>query len=111
MLSLVSFFALSATAGHQSTTVAPTLEVSCTACVAGQSIVFSGSGFKSRAQVELDIQGPVSYSIITSTDANGNIYVDYGTALSYDAGSYSVVASAISGKTLTPQATQSFSVQ
>src|SRR5260370_16160634 len=86
------FFALFAMAGHQSTAPTPTLTVSCTACLAGEAIVFSGSGYKSKSQVQINIQGPVSYSIITTVDSNGNIYVDYGTSLSYGPGQYPVTA-------------------
>ena len=105
------FLALFATAGHQSTAPAPTLTVSCTVCLPGEAIVFQGSGYKSGAHVEISIQGPVSYTIITTVESNGNIYVDYGTTLSYDPGSYLVTASAMSGKNLTLMVGESFTVQ
>ena len=105
------FLAMFAMAGHQSTAPAPTLTVSCNVCLPGEAIIFRGSGYKSGAHVEVSIQGPVSYTIISTVDSNGNIYVDYGTTLSYDLGSYTVTASAMSGKNLTPLASQSFTVQ
>jgi hypothetical protein len=111
LLSSIFFLALFAMAGHRSTALAPTLTVSCPVCLPGEAIIFQGSGYKSGAHVEVSIQGPVSYTIITTVESNGNIYVDYGTSLSYDPGSYHVTASAMSGKSLTPLASQSFTVQ
>src|SRR5436309_3247095 len=92
------FVALSANAGHQSTTTAPTLSVSCDPCQAGQAVAFYGTGYKAGAQVEVDVQGPNSYSIVTTVDSTGNISVDFGTTLAYGSGSYLVTASALSGK-------------
>jgi len=105
------FLALFARAGHQSAAPAPTLTVSCTVCLPGEAIIFQGSGYKAGAHVEISIQGPVSYTIITTVEPNGNIYVDYGATLSYDPGSYQVTASAISGNKLTLMESQSFTVQ
>ena len=111
ILSSMFSLALFAMAGHRSTAPTPTLTVSCNPCAVGEAIVFQGSGYKSGAHVEISIQGPVSYTIITTVDSNGNIYVDYGTSLAYDAGSYLVTASAMSGKSLTPLVSESFLVQ
>ncbi len=105
------FLAAFAVAGHQSAGPAPSLTASCVVCAPGEGVVFQGSGYKPKAQVEITIAGPVSYTIITTVDSNGNIYVDYGTILVYDAGSYLVTASAVSGRSITPLAQTSFSVQ
>ncbi len=109
--SAIFFLPLLAVAGHQVSSTTPTLEVSCNPCAVGEPIIFAGSGYKSRAQVELDVQGPCPYVMVTEVDTHGNIYVDYGTTLTFDSGSYSVTALAMSGKSLTPMATQTFTVE
>jgi hypothetical protein len=103
---------ISALAGGQKTsTVVPTLQASCHSCSPSEAIMFSGSGYKGRSTVILDIQGPASYSISTTSDSNGNIYVSYGTVLTYPAGNYTVTASAVSGKSVSVVATDYFYVQ
>ncbi len=105
MFSLMPF----AKAGHQANTSVPTLAVSCT-CVAGDPVVFQGSGYKSRSQVEISVQGPSSYVLSLTADANGNVFVDYGTALYFSAGSYTATASQIQGKSVTTVATAGFTI-
>jgi hypothetical protein len=104
-------FTILANGARQSTTPAATLSVSCDPCQVGQAVAFYGTGYKAGSQVEVDIQGPSSYSIVTTVDSNGNISVDYGTTLTYASGGYLVTASAISGKRLIPQTSTSFTVE
>ncbi len=111
LLLSIALLAGIALAGHHSTPPAPTLIVSCVVCAPGEAISFQGSGYKPKARVQLAIEGPVSYTIVTDVDASGNISVYYGTVLSYDPGSYIVTASAMSGNTLTPLTQTSFTVQ
>ena len=100
-----------ANGARQSNSPAPTLAVSCDPCQVGQAISFYGTGYKAGSQVEVEIQGPSSYTIVTTVDSKGNISVDYGSTLSYASGGYLVTTSAISGKRLIPQASASFSVE
>jgi hypothetical protein len=102
--------ALPATAGHGSPAPGPTLIVSCGSCTTTEAITFSGTGYKAGSYVAVDVQGPSSYNIKTRVDSNGNINVDFGTSLAYEAGSYVVTAYAISGKSLTLVATAYFTV-
>ena len=97
IVSLLSFFGVFTLARGKSTSQAPTVTVSCTDCAATQSLIITGSGYKGRSHVQLDIDGPVSYTIVTAADSNGNIYVDFGTTLCYNPGGYVVYASVVSG--------------
>jgi len=104
-------FTVLANGGRQPTTSTATLNVSCDPCTGGEAITFYGTGYKSGSKVELDIQGPSSYSIVVTVDSSGNISVNYGSALTFASGGYLATTSAISGKRLIPQASASFSVQ
>jgi hypothetical protein len=97
IISLLSFFGVFGLAGGKNTTPPPTVTVNCTDCSATQSLIITGSGYKGRSRVQLDIDGPVSYTIVTTADSNGNIYVDFGTTLCYNPGGYVVYASVVSG--------------
>jgi hypothetical protein len=97
--------------GQKASAASPTLQVSCHTCSNTDVITYSGHGFKARSTVILDIHGTASYSISTVTDSNGNLYVSYGTVLSYPAGSYTVTASAVSGRSATLVATDFFDIQ
>ena len=109
---LLSFFGLFALAGGKATSGAPTVTVNCTVCTANQSLIITGSGYKARSRVQLDIEGAVSYTIVTAADSNGDIYVDFGTTLCYNPGPYVVYASVVSGKSATlAAASQPFMVE
>jgi hypothetical protein len=110
-LILVGALALSAFAGGKRTTTGPTITASCHSCSATDAISFVGSGYKAGTTVMVTVQGPTSYSITTYADSTGSINVYYGTVLSYAPGLYSVSASSVSGKTVTPVAYDSFDVQ
>lgn len=112
IISLLSFFGLFALAGGKPTASAPTVTVNCTDCTANQSLIITGSGYKGRSRVQLDIEGPVSYTIVTSADSKGNIAVDFGTTLCYNPGAYVVYASVVSGGSTTlVAASQPFTVE
>ena len=102
--------AMLASAAHTPTT-APTVNVSCDPCQVGQDVEITGSGYKAGSHVEIDIQGPASYSINTPVDSKGNISVGYGPVWNFSAGTYSVTASSFLGQRLVPQANTSFSVE
>jgi hypothetical protein len=88
-----------------------TLIVSCgPTCSAGEPIIYSGTGYKSGAQVELDTTGPSPYTLTVKVNKDGTIYADFGTTLTYAPGDYVVTASAISGSNLTFVAASTFAV-
>lgn len=109
---LLSFLGVFGLAGGKASSVNPTVTVNCTDCTAGQSLVITGTGYKGRSHVQLDIEGPVSYTVVTAADSNGNIYLDFGTTLCYNPGGYVVYGSVVSGKGATLVAvSQPFNVQ
>jgi hypothetical protein len=103
--------AMSASAGKPSkTTSGPTLNSSCETCQLGENITFYGAGYKAGTTVLIEVSGPSSYTFSTEADRGGNIYVDFGSLLSYDPGSYSATAMTSSRKTLSPVAVTVFKV-
>ena len=112
IISLLSFFSLFALAGGKTPPATPTVAVNCTDCTANQPLIITGSGYKGRSRVQLNIEGPVSYTIVTSADSKGNISFNFGTTLCYNPGDYVVYASVVSGGGATlVAASQPFSVE
>lgn len=112
LIALTVFTPLALLAGKGAGTATPTVTVSCTVCTADQSLVITGSGYKSRSRVQIEIEGPVSYGITTAADSDGNIYLDFGTTLCYNPGGYVVYSSVVSGKSTTIVAvSQPFTVE
>lgn len=104
-LAISSFLGEFALAGGKPSSSNPTVTVSCTDCTTDQSLIITGTGFKSRSRIQIDIDGPVTYSVTTTADSNGNIALDFGTTLCYNPGGYVVYASVVSGKGATLAAT------
>ena len=113
ILYLLSFLVpiTAAMAGRQSSADAVTLAVSCAVCQADEPIIYSGGGYKSKSSVQLDVVGPTSFSIFVKIDADGFFEANFGTALPYQSGDYTVSVSGISGHTLIPLKEISFTVQ
>ena len=110
-LCLTFVFVLPTMARRTPSSSPATLIVSCgPTCDAGEPIIYSGTGYKSGAQVELDITGPSPYTLTVKVSKNGAIYADFGTSLTYAPGDYVVTASAISGSSLTFVTASTFTV-
>ena len=112
IISLLSFSGVLGLAGGKPTASVPTVTVSCSDCTANQPLIITGSGFKSNSRVQIDIEGPVSYSITTIVGSDGKIAIDFGTTLCYNPGGYVVYASLSSGKgEIVVAASQPFTVE
>jgi hypothetical protein len=75
----------------------PALNVSPAVCVSGQTVTFSGSGYKPDKDVDIVMGGPgFQPTISTVTDANGNFQIDAavgGTSGYYIVNSYQYLGS------------------
>jgi hypothetical protein len=94
---------------HGNLQTAPALNVSLSACVAGELVSFSGSGYGANGSVTIEVQGPTSLTLYANADSLGNISGEFSAP--FASGYYYVSSYITPNKKMNFMASTGFEVQ